>query len=217
MGFGALEAISATPTNPFSKNRSGITLGDGAAFFVLSKEPLEEKAERVLLKGYAESSDAHHLTAPDASGKGAVAAMTGALKAASLSPKDIGYIALHGTGTVLNDKMEGRAVEAVFGLKTPCSATKSVTGHTLGASSALALSLCYEALLQNKGRSVLTLPSQAWDAERDKDIPCLNFVDALHNGNTLEREKGVLCNCMVNSFGFGGANASLIVGWEDGV
>lgn len=214
LGFLALEAISPEPTNPFSKNRKGITLGDGAAFFVLSKEPLEKGQPKIVLKGYAESSDAHHLTAPDESGAGAVKAMTGALQAARLLPQDIGYLSLHGTGTVLNDKMESSATAQVFGADVLCSGTKSVTGHTLGASGALALSLCYKALVENYQKETWVLPAQAWDGIRDETLPALNFVCAEQNGAALQKSAKMLHNCMANSFGFGGANASLIVGLE---
>ena len=113
MGFGSLEAISPEPTNPFSKNRHGITMGEAAAFFLLCREDLDNTG--ISLAGYGESADAYHMTSPDPEGKGAAAAMEGALKSAGLKPTDIGYLNLHGTGTKFNDSMEAKAVYKIFG------------------------------------------------------------------------------------------------------
>ena len=221
LGFDSLEAVSHELTNPFSKNRSGITMGEAAAFFVLSKEPLDE--EKILLKGYGESSDAYHMTSPDPSGKGAAKAMSLALENAALSPEQIDYVNLHGTGTKHNDSMEAAAVDKVFGsYKVPCSTTKPLTGHTLGAAAALELSLCYEAIVQNKKNKARELPVQVWDGERDEASAELNFCDK-------KNPRGICCArgacsldvadapgeihfCMSNSFAFGGSNACLIIG-----
>src|SRR3954447_7998867 len=130
-GFAALEAVSNGLCNPFSANRDGINVGEASAVFLMTRDPAP-----VRLLGLGESSDAHHISAPDPAGAGALAAMTGALADASLSPADIAYIDLHGTGTALNDSMEGKAVRALFGPGVPCSSTKAMTGHTLGAAGA---------------------------------------------------------------------------------
>ncbi len=137
-GFAALEAVSDDPCNPFSKNRRGINLGEGAAFFLLSKEPPLFPAHPIKLRGWGESADAYHITSPKPEGTGAAAAMRSALAMAALDGGDCGYINLHGTATLLNDAMEACAVQAVFGgadlpPAVPVSSTKSVTGHTLGA------------------------------------------------------------------------------------
>lgn len=216
IGFSALEAVSSEITNPFSKNRHGITLGDGAAFFVLTREPLErDSADSTLpavkLLGWGESADAYHMTSPDPSGVGAEKAIRRALENARLSVSEVGYINLHGTGTKFNDSMEGKAVNAVFGeagCKVPVSTTKPVTGHTLGAAAALEAAICWKAMVENKGKKEnVKLPVQVWDGERDEEIPELNIVDGKSGGKT-----GELKVCLSNSFAFGGANACLVLG-----
>lgn len=207
MGFDALEAVSPEKTNPFSKNRNGITLGDGAAFFVLSKDNLVEDGCVVLIAGYGESSDAHHITAPDPEGIGAVSAMKAALKSADINASQVDYLNLHGTGTVFNDSMEAKAVKNVFGdYAVPCSSTKSETGHTLGAAGALELAVCYETIVRNAGAEKIILPVQCWDMQKDDALPELNIVSSDYNfaGKAIEY-------CMSNSFAFGGANVSLII------
>ncbi len=212
IGFNSLEAISPEITNPFSKNRRGITLGDAAAFFVMTQEVLNnEETPPVRLLGYGESADAYHSTSPDPSGEGAAAAMKKALESANISPECVDYLNLHGTGTKFNDSMEAIAVEKVFdSYKVPVSTTKPVTGHTLGAAGALEASVCYNALVQNYGKSgsELRLPVQVWDGVRDDTFPEINIIDRC-NMNTL----GKVQICMSNSFAFGGANASLILGF----
>ena len=205
IGFSALEAVSSEITNPFSKNRHGITLGDGAAFFVLTKEPTNVK-----LLGWGESADAYHMTSPDPSGAGAEKAIRRALENSGLSAGDVGYINLHGTGTKFNDSMEAKAVAAVFveqGVKVPLSTTKPVTGHTLGAAAALEAAICWKALIENKGKNNITLPVQVWDGEQDEELPVLNIVDG-----KSKKAEGELKVCLSNSFAFGGANACLVLG-----
>lgn len=206
LGFSSLEAVSDEITNPFSKNRKGITLGEGAAFFVMTRERLFEG--NVQLLGYGECCDAHHMTSPDPEGKGARKAMEEALENAGLEASDIDYLNLHGTGTKLNDSMESKAVAAVFGNhKVPVSTTKPYTGHTLGAGSAVELAICYEAIENNRGKESSLLPLQKWDGQRDPELPELNFVDESNRDGF-----GKIRICMSNSFAFGGANACLIVG-----
>ena len=203
VGFASLEAVSESITNPFSKNRSGITLGDGAAFFVLSKEPLDESVPEICLLGYGESCDAHHMTSPDPSGIGAKKAIEKALSNAKIQPKEVNYINLHGTGTKFNDSMEAKAVDAVFGAyKVPCSTTKPITGHTLGAAGALELAICFAAITNN------VLPPQIWDGVFDEEMPKLNFVNKNSN---LHQTK----ICLSNSFAFGGADACLVIKKEE--
>ena len=139
LGFDSLEAVSMNPANPFSKNRSGLTIGDGAAFFLISKKKENAKFE---ILGIGESADADHVTAPRADGEGAVLAIQKALDDAKIKSTEIDYINLHGTGTKLNDAMESVAVNRVFGCDVPCSSTKGLTGHTLGASGALEAAFC---------------------------------------------------------------------------
>ena len=221
IGFSALEAVSSEITNPFSKNRHGITLGDGAAFFVLTKEPLSvvecpqggrietSSTTTVRLLGWGESADAYHMTSPDPSGAGAEKAIRRALEASKVATSEVGYINLHGTGTKFNDSMEGKAVAAIFGEKSvPVSTTKPVTGHTLGAAAALEAAICWKALVENQGKNDnIKLPLQVWDGERDEEIPELNIVDGKSGA-----AKGNLKICLSNSFAFGGANACLVLG-----
>ena len=221
IGFSALEAVSSEITNPFSKNRHGITLGDGAAFFVLTKEPLSvvecpqggrietSSTTTVRLLGWGESADAYHMTSPDPSGAGAEKAIRRALEASKVATSEVGYINLHGTGTKFNDSMEAKAVAAIFGEKTvPVSTTKPVTGHTLGAAAALEAAICWKALVENQGKNDnIQLPLQVWDGERDEEIPELNIVDGKSGA-----AKGNLKICLSNSFAFGGANACLVLG-----
>ena len=225
LGFDSLEAVSPEVTNPFSKNRRGITLGEGAAFFVMAKDAdvvtrhdvarasFAENAAatpvHIKLLGWGESADAHHMTSPEQSGKNAALTMCAALERASISAGSIDYINLHGTGTQLNDIMESRAVANVFGETVAVSTTKPLTGHTLGAAGALEAAICYTALAYNAGKTgaPIKLPVQVWDGVRDEELPRINIVS---KGTTLCREH--VRTCMSNSFAFGGSNACLILG-----
>lgn len=217
IGFSALEAVSSEITNPFSKNRHGITLGDGAAFFVLSREA---NGATVKLLGWGESADAYHMTSPDPSGAGAEKAIRRALENSGVAAGDVGYINLHGTGTKFNDSMEAKAVAAIFGeagassdaqsASVPVSTTKPVTGHTLGAAAALEAAICWKTLVENKEKENIKLPAQVWDGERDEELPQLNIVNSKSgNGDGKNRPLKV---CLSNSFAFGGANACLVLG-----
>ena len=204
LGFNALEAVSPEITNPFSKNRCGITLGEAGVFYILSKEPLNPNQKKVELLGWGESADAYHMTSPDPSGEGAKKAILSALKSAKISKNDVDYINLHGTGTKFNDSMESKAVDSVFGdYKVPVSTTKLVTGHTLGAAAALELAICYSAI------NNVELPLQVWDKQKDAELPELNFVD---EGTDFKKPVKI---CLSNSFAFGGANACLVIASSD--
>ena len=197
LGFDSLEAISPEKTNPFSANRAGITLGEGAAFFVVSKDDLDDTD--IVLAGAGESSDASHMTAPLADGSGAAQAMRAALDDAGIAADDIDYVNLHGTGTKLNDSMEAKAVDAVFASRAvPVSSTKAITGHTLGAAGALELAACFLAIQRQR------LPVHVWDGVFADDFPRLNFVA------DVRPQRHIAC-CMSNSFAFGGCNVSLII------
>jgi len=200
LGFTALEAVSPGICNPFSANRSGIKLGEGAAFFLIANRddfPFEYK-----ITGLGESADAEHMTAPSESGEGAKTAMKLALASAGLMPEDIDYLNLHGTGTMLNDAMESKAVSSIFPEALPVSSTKPLTGHTLGAAGAVELAFCCLALSQKDAGNFL--PPHLWDGVFDPSLPRLNFVP---KGGTCNRLK----HCMSNSFAFGGYNACVIV------
>lgn len=203
-GFVSLEAVSGDVCNPFSRNRKGITLGEGAAFFLLSPE----EGTGIEILGAGESADAHHMTAPRPDGTGAVRAMEDALDSAGLTAGDVGYVNLHGTGTSLNDRMEAQATTAVFGAGgPPVSSTKPVTGHTLGAAGALELALCWMTAASAGEAAAVPAPVHCWDGEYDADLPRLRFTG---KGETFPAKR--LRICMSNSFAFGGCNVSLIIG-----
>lgn len=213
IGFNSLEAVSSEITNPFSKNRHGITIGEAAVFFVLTREKLNDDELAVQLLGWGESADAYHATSPDPSGAGAIKSIKRALESAGLKPSDIDYVNLHGTGTKFNDSMEAIAIDTVFGdIKVPVSTTKPVTGHTLGAAAALEASICISALKEaaaneKAGAIKSVLPPQIWDGEQDPELPEINIVKK----ETCVTDK-IIKICASNSFAFGGANATLILG-----
>lgn len=191
-GFTALEAVSAERCNPFSVNRNGINIGEAAVLFLMSREPAP-----IALLGSGASCDAHQISAPEPSGKGAVLAMRKALASAKLSPEQIGYLNLHGTATQHNDAMESLAVASLFPGGVACSSTKPMTGHTLGAAGALEAAFCWLSLTHR------LLPPHIWDGHPDPALPALQWV---RSGDTLKKP----C-LMSNSFAFGGNNVSLII------
>lgn len=195
-GFASLESTTTELTNPMSRNRRGINIGEGAALFLMTREP-----SAVELLGVGEASDAYHMTAPHPQGLGAQAAMHAALDDARLRSEDVDYLNLHATGTQKNDEMESWAVDHVFPHKVLTSGTKPMTGHTLGAAGATELAICWLALAHKQ------LPAHVWDAQADAHLPSLNFVTG---SRTFSRTTGRVC--MSNSFAFGGSNASLLVG-----
>lgn len=207
LGFASLEAMSDKPTNPFSANRTGLTLGDAAAFFLVTRENLPDLAadscNGLSVAGFGESADADHITAPRADGEGAYLAMKAALSDAELDASSIGYVNLHGTGTRLNDSMESIAVNRLFGETTPASSTKALTGHTLGAAGALEASFCCLAL-QNGG----VLPAHLFDGCEDPKLPKVHLV------KPGEQTSKPLKYCISNSFAFGGCNVSLVIAKE---
>ena len=190
-GFASLESTSPQRCNPLSRNRNGINIGEGAALFLLGRD-----AAPVALAGGGESSDAHHLSAPDPEGTGAEAAMRAALADAGATPADIGYVNLHATATRKNDEMESRVMARVFPAGTPVSGTKPLTGHALGAAGALEAAFCWLALTDG------LLPPHVWDGEADPALPALRVA--------VRGERLASRLVMSNSFAFGGSNASLI-------
>jgi 3-oxoacyl-[acyl-carrier-protein] synthase-1 len=150
-GFSALESVSAARCNPMSRNRRGINLGEGAALFLMTREP----EAPVRLAGWGESSDAHHMSAPDPTGARRDARHAAALQRAGLAPGAVDYLNLHGTATPHNDAMESLAVAEVLGTQVPASSTKPLTGHTLGASGAIEAALCWMTLADNPEQRLL--------------------------------------------------------------
>ena len=200
-GFSSLSAVSSGYCNPFSKNRDGINIGEGAALFLMSRT-----ASDIALYGVGEASDAYHISAPHPEGIGAAAAMKAAIHQANITSSDIDYVNLHGTATAQNDAMESIAVLNVLGNNTPVSSTKGLVGHTLGAAGAIEVGFCYLTLSNMNKNDVL--PLQAWDGEPDDNTQQLCFVQ---KGDVLNRQKSQHY-CLSNSFAFGGSNVSVVIG-----
>ena len=197
-GFAALESLSTGFCKPFGLHRDGITIGEAVSLFILSKEP-----GPVALKGIGATSDAYHFSAPDPAGTAVIRAMQRALDDAGITPDDIDYLNLHGTATVLNDAMESKAVNAVFGADLAVSSSKGMTGHTLGAAAALELAFCW--LLLNRDDEQGALIPNVNEDERDSELAPLNLVK---KGMVLGRK---INTCQSNSFAFGGNNLSIVI------
>jgi len=196
-GFHSLQLCSSAPCRPFDAARDGISIGEAAAFALLTRVPGALNGDDVLLLGVGESSDAYHMSAPHPDGDGARRAMLAALSAANLDPGAIDYINLHGTGTPSNDRAESQAVTSVFGATTPCSSTKGATGHTLGAAGAL------EAVISALALRNGLMPGGAQTAQVDPTLTA-HYI--------LANRHGRIARVLSNSFGFGGANCALIFG-----
>lgn len=196
----AMRVVSPDTCRPFSRDRSGMILGEGAAMLVL--EPMGAALRRgapILgeICGFGMSSDAHHITQP--SGDGAARAMRAALADAGLAPEAIGYVNAHGTATSVNDPVECQAIAAVFGAHRPAiSSTKSMHGHTLGAAGAIEAVATLLALRRG------LLPPTANFTEQDPACP----GDIVYGAARETRVK----YAMSNSFAFGGLNAALVFG-----
>ncbi len=216
-GFSALESVSSSICKPFSRNRDGITIGEGAALFLMTKKPIASPFSNredfpIRLLGVGSASDAHHISAPHPQGKGAIAAMYAALNDAQLTPDRICYVNLHGTGTKQNDAMESIATHSVFGANKLCGSTKALTGHMLGAAGATEVAFCWLLLTElNRERA---LPPHSWDDEPDESLASLNLVPP----DTKIPEQGAEISeevfMMSNSYAFGGNNVSVIIGRE---
>ncbi|WP_313176145.1 beta-ketoacyl-ACP synthase [Massilia sp.] len=198
-GFSALESVSEVQCNPLGASRKGINLGEGAALFLMTKEPAA-----VALCGWGESSDGHHMSAPDPQGGGARIAMSEALRRAGIEAHQVDYINLHGTATVQNDAMESRAVAELFGHEVAVSSTKPFTGHTLGAAGAVEAAFCWLAMQDDNPEG--KLPPHLWDGAADPALPKLNVAAP---GARLGRP---IRYALSNSFAFGGSNATLVFG-----
>jgi 3-oxoacyl-[acyl-carrier-protein] synthase-1 len=196
-GFNSLNVLSREPCRPFDAERSGISIGEGAAFALLEKPGTQHGRDAVLLLGVGESSDAHHMSSPHPEGAGARLAMERALANARLRATDIDHINLHGTATAAGDAAEDRAVAALFGAATPCSSTKGYTGHTLGASGIIEAAVSCLSIRHG------LLPGS----------PHTRTVDPSFKSQYVMHPRGARVDrVMSNSFGFGGANCSLVLG-----
>jgi 3-oxoacyl-[acyl-carrier-protein] synthase-1 len=194
-GFHSLELTSSGPCRPFDTARDGISIGEGAGFALLEK--VDGARAAALLLGIGESSDAHHMSTPHPEGVGAKLAMERALRSAGLSPADIDYVNLHGTGTRTNDAAEDCAVWQMFNGTTPCSSTKGATGHLLGAAGIT------EAIISILAIGNDLMPGSAHTREIDP---------ALRSNYLLNNREARVRRAISNSFGFGGSNCSLVLG-----
>ena len=170
---------------------------------VLSRDFIDRGFAKIKLSGFGMSSDAYHITSPNPTGEGAAKAMQDAIEDAGLRAEEIGYVNLHGTGTLFNDAMEAKALSKVFAsYPVPASSTKSITGHTLGAASALETSICALALKEG------LLPPQKWDGIYDTELPAVNIVSTCEKVLNLK-------NILTSSFAFGGANFAEVLSLEE--
>ncbi len=198
-GFNTLMILDKDQCRPFDASRRGLNLGEGAAYIVLEREEnakAEGKKIYATLSGYANANDAFHQTASSEEGDGPFLAMKNALDKGKLSPEDIDYINVHGTGTDNNDLTEGRAMIRLFGDKLPAfSSTKAYTGHTLGAAGSV------ESII-----SILSLQNNTM-------FPNINFKEVINEIGIKpisKVEKKELQHVLTNSFGFGGNDSSLL-------
>jgi 3-oxoacyl-[acyl-carrier-protein] synthase-1 len=195
-GFAALEAIDDRRCLPFSQARRGINIGEASALFLMTRD-----AGPVACVGGGASADAHHMSSPLPDGSGAADAMRRALADAGIPAAAIDYVNLHGTATEHNDAMESHAMARTFGHPVPCSSTKALTGHTLGAAGALEAAFCWLVLTDPARR----LPPHVWNDDTDPALAPLHFTARGHRLADGTR------HLMSNSFAFGGNNASLIL------
>ena len=197
-GFNSLMILDTKPCRPFDATRSGLNLGEGAAYLVLeSAESAKRRGitPQALLSGYGNACDAFHQTASSPDGEGAYRAMKEALALAGLQPSDIDYINAHGTGTPNNDVSESQAMMRLFGEVPPVSSTKPFTGHTTSASGSIEAVFCILALQHG------FLPVN------------LNWSQPMDNGivPVAKPEKKALKHVLCNAFGFGGNDSSLLL------
>jgi 3-oxoacyl-[acyl-carrier-protein] synthase I len=201
-GFNALGLVSTRRCLPFDARRDGLNLGEAGGYALL--ERCDPAQPGLTLRGYGESSDAHHMSAPHPEGLGARLAMQGALARAGLAPAEIGYLNLHGTATPANDTSEAIAVGGLFDSSLHASSTKGWTGHTLGAAGIVESVFALLALERGLLPGILG-SDEAGDIQPDPACgPQIRFDNA-------ER---AIRYAMNNSFGFGGNNASLVFGRE---
>jgi 3-oxoacyl-[acyl-carrier-protein] synthase II len=200
MGFNALKLLDPAPCRPFDRERRGMSLGEGAAFVVL-EDPRRAKARRARvyaeLAGYGMTGDAYHVTAPHPEGEGMARAMRDALAQAGVAPSAVGYVNAHGTATLQNDRIEARAMRAVFGEgRVLVSSTKSMIGHTMAAAGSLEAVATVLSLLNE-----LIPPT----ARLENVDPEIGFDCVPHKAREVAVEHAIS-----NSFGFGGQNVTLL-------
>ncbi len=205
--FGRLRALSRRNEEyskvpaPFDKNRDGLVMAEGSAVMILEDIDHARKRGAMILAelvGHASTTDSYHITAPDETGAGGAAAIVGALRTAGLRPEEVDYINAHGTGTVLNDVAETRAIKSALGehaYRVPVSSTKSMTGHMMGATGALEAIFCVQAIRNGLIPPTINLVNPDPDCD-------LDYVP----NEARRHEVRVALN---NAFGLGGHNAVL--------
>ncbi len=195
-GFRSLMILSDEPCRPFSADRKGLNLGEGAAYVMLEDSSCARRKPLARLTGYANANDAHHQTALTPEGRGPEAAMRQALERAGLQPSDISYINVHGTATQNNDSSEGAAMRAIWGEAMPAfGSTKGFTGHTLAAAGAI--------------EAVFSI----WAIEHGQIWGNAGFGAVMPDFGcepVRELREAEVEHVMSNSFGFGGNCSSLI-------
>tara|TARA_B100000427_G_scaffold329653_1_gene346852 strand:- start:975 stop:2222 length:1248 start_codon:yes stop_codon:yes gene_type:complete len=208
-GFSTMQALSTwsgdpkLASKPFDIKRDGFVPSEGSGVLILESYSHAKKRNAKIyaeISGWGVSSDAYHLVQPHPEGIGAAKAIQSALKSARVNPENIDYINAHGTSTPINDKAETNAIKKVFkelAYKIPISSTKSMIGHSLGASGSLEAIACIKSIEEKIIHPTINLEDQ--DPECD-----LNYVP----NNSIEKELNVVLS---NSFGFGGQNACLVL------
>lgn len=202
-GFNALQSLSPDQCRPYNEERNGITIGEGGAFFFFEKEDHAKKRGAHIyceVSGYAIGNDAYHITSPDPTGDGAYRTMSAALSCAGWKPSDIDYIDGHGTGSLINDSMEIKAIEKLLGGSSKSIflvSTKALIGHCMGASGALELASVLAVLKHGK-----TIPQ-----------PQLDNPMAANAEVTLSKESIPLSvnRALSCSFAFAGNSAAIAV------
>lgn len=213
-GFKSLEILSNDVSKAFSKNRDGINIGEGAALFIMISENVFNKLEskmkkhfKVELKGYVSNNDAFHITNPRVDNKELESLLYKLLEQSNLTPNDIDYINLHGTGTKANDSMESNLISKIFP-NTLCSTIKPFIGHTLGAAGAIEAGICANLILESlESKSAILPPYFSKDSNEDmesSDIASINLVK--------KNQRLCVKNAISTSFAFGGDNAILLLG-----
>ncbi|EDQ85863.1 uncharacterized protein MONBRDRAFT_34033 [Monosiga brevicollis MX1] len=206
-GFARAKALASTfndtpdrASRPFDQARAGFVMGEGAAVLILEEEAHARARNAPIyaqVLGYGASGDAHHITAPHPSGRGAIGCMQAALREARLEGSDVQYVNAHATSTPIGDEIEGRAIAQVCGPSVAVSSTKGATGHLLGAAGALEAAFAILALKHQTAPPTLNLESPA----EGLDLNLLTQATQLSLDVALS-----------NSFGFGGTNVSLAFG-----
>ena len=198
-GFWSLGVMSSQLCAPFDRDRAGLNLGEGAGILVLMSDKCASDRnvrQAFELAGFGSSCDAHHLTAPHPDGRGLDAAIHAALNQAAIDPSEIAFINAHGTGTLDNDRVEGKVIDRIFGRGVPFLSTKGYTGHTLGAAGGL------EAVFTLLGLRDRWIPASAGFEDAADDVPVA----------PVSKQTAVLGEyALSTSLAFGGNNSALII------